>query len=93
MNSSVTVSNTLRKKIKKLAADLDSTQGEIVTQAIAMFEESLRDNKITHNSKARDIMKSATQNNPKLAWRKKIRETLSKPGIDLETFNIQIRDD
>jgi hypothetical protein len=93
MNSSVTISNELRKKIKKLAAQLDSTQGEIVEQAISIFEKTQQNKVSIHDEKARNIMKQATENNSKLAWRKKIRESLSSSGIDLEEFNIQIRDD
>ncbi|MHA1519875.1 MAG: hypothetical protein ACTSVZ_12920 [Promethearchaeota archaeon] len=89
MNSSITVDNDLRKKIKKLAAELDTTQGDIVAQAIQKFEDTLRNSNETHNTIARDIIKSATSDNPKLKWRKHIREKCLQPGIDIEELEIR----
>ena len=89
MNSSITVDNNLRKKIKKLAAELDTTQGDIVAQAILEFEAKLGKNIEKHNSIARNIIKLAISDNPNLKWRKKIREKFIQPGIDIENFEIR----
>ena len=92
MNSSVTISNELRKKIKMLAAKLDSTQGEIVEQAIELFEENIQEMSSYKDNNAREFMKKATTNNPNLQWRKEIREKLKAPGADLEEFKIELND-
>ncbi|MHA1673522.1 MAG: hypothetical protein ACTSYI_07830 [Promethearchaeota archaeon] len=89
MNSSITVDANLRKKIKKLAAELDTTQGDIVAQAIFDFEANLGKTFKKQNDIARNIMKSATFDNPKLKWRLNIREKCSRPGIDIEELEIR----
>jgi hypothetical protein len=89
MNSSITVNNNLRKKIKKLAAELDTTQGDIVAQAILEFEAKLEKKNTTHNKIARNIIKSAISDNPSLEWRKKTREKFMQPGIDIEELEIR----
>ncbi len=89
MNSSITVDANLRKKIKKLAAELDTTQGDIVAQAILDFEANLGKTFEKQNDVARNIMKSTTLDNPKLKWRQNIREKCSRPGIDIEELEIR----
>ncbi len=89
MNSSVTIDDNLRKKIKKLAAELDTTQGDIVFRAIAEFEKKLNIDVKQHNKIARTIIQSAISDQPQLRWRKKIREKLLQPGIDIDELEIR----
>ena len=42
MNTTVTVDNETRRRLKRLAAVLDETQGNIVRRAVALLESRLR---------------------------------------------------
>lgn len=88
MVSSVTVDDALRKKIKKLAAELDTTQGEIVAQAIFLFERTLGYESHTPDPESRKIMREAAIRRKDISWRKKIREALQKPGLNIEDVRI-----
>ena len=41
------------------------------------------------DTEARKRMKAEIENNPKLEWRRNIREKLSAPGIDIEELEIR----
>lgn len=89
MVSTITVSDELRRKIKRLAALLDTTQSKIVERAIELFErEVVAKEKITKVSpKIKRILKEARkkveEEDPDwLEVSKKIEES----SIDIEEF-------
>ena len=88
MPSSVTVDDDLRRKIKKLAAELDTSQGEIVSRAIALFEKEIGFESNTPNPKARKIMRKAAVKRKNISWRKEIRKALKKPGLTVDDVRI-----
>jgi predicted transcriptional regulator len=83
MASSVSVDNNLRKRIKKLAADLDTSQGDIITKAIDLLEQMIQNQTkiIDHPSKA--IMASAAEKRKEIKWRQEIRKKLEAPGLPI----------
>ncbi len=90
MDSSITVDNLLFKKIKKLAAELGTTQSEVVERALEEFEKMILNSKhYPPDTEARKLMKAEVDNNPKLEWRRSIREKLSSPGIDIDELEIR----
>lgn len=88
MASSVTVEDKLRKKIKRIAAELDTTQGDVISRAVRLLEENIHRKKEPLPSKAREIMKEAAVKARKDKKRQKIREKLSKPGIGIDDIKI-----
>ncbi len=88
MPSSVTVDKKLRKRIKMIAAELDTTQGEVIEKAMTVFEKTLQKNIDTQNIKARKIMKSAAIKLKHDKDRQQIRNSLSKPGIEIDELKI-----
>ncbi|UCE14536.1 MAG: hypothetical protein JSV04_04995 [Candidatus Heimdallarchaeota archaeon] len=88
MPSSVTVDENLRKKIKKLAAELDTTQGDIISRAIGLFEKEIGVKGYSPNPKAREIIKKAVNQRKNLQWRKTIRKALKTPGPLIEDMRI-----
>jgi hypothetical protein len=88
MPSSVTVDENLRKKIKKLAAELDTTQGDIISRAIGLFEKEIGLKGYAPNPKAREIIQKAVNKRKNLQWRIKIRQALRSPGPLIEDMRI-----
>ena len=88
-NKPISIDDNLQKKIKKLAAELDTTQSDIVARAITEFESRLGNYTEGHNQIAWNIIKSAISGKPKFAWRKKTRERLTQPGIDIGELEIR----
>jgi len=88
MPSSVTVDDALRRKIKKLAAELDTTQGEIVSRAIELFEKTLSAESYSPDPEARRLISEAAKRRQDIPWRKKVREALRKPGPHIEDLRI-----
>ncbi len=85
--TSVTISEKLRKRLKKLAAEYDTTQGEIIERALDMMEGkkpntkdiSKKDNEIEnilHKSS-----QEVRQKDPRL---KRIHEILEADGISID---------
>ncbi|MHA2030605.1 MAG: hypothetical protein ACW99A_12720 [Candidatus Kariarchaeaceae archaeon] len=89
MTSSVTVDKNLRKRIKKIAAELDTTQGDVIEKAVDAFEKSLQKDASTQNQRARDIMKKAANKCKNDKTRQKVRAALSEPGIDIDEIRIE----
>ena len=87
MPTSVTIDENLRKKIIKLADELDLSQEDILKQAVEMFEEQLAREE-SRDETARALMKQAAEKRKCIEWRKKIRAHLSKPGIDIDDVRI-----
>ncbi len=87
MTTSITVDDELRKKVKRLAAELDTTQGEIIRQAIEEFEVKFRKTE-TRNEIAVETMQKASEKRKNIPWRKEIKEKLCKPGIDIDELRI-----
>ncbi len=85
--TSVTISEELRKRLKKLAAKYDTTQGKIIEMALDLIENkinitgegSLKNEKF--NKILDEISQKARNENPNL---KKRREILEKEGISID---------
>ena len=88
MPSSVTVDEDLRKKIKKLAAELDTTQGDIISRAIGLYEKEIGMRGYSPNPKAREIIQKAANKRKNIQWRKTIRNALKSPGPLIEDMRI-----
>ncbi len=88
MPSSVTVDDELRRKLKKLAAELDTTQGEIISQAVKLYEKELGKRQYTVIPEARKAIKTAVNSRITLQWRREIRNALQKPGPQIEDLRI-----
>ena len=88
MPSSVTVDENLRRKIKKLAAEFDTTQGDIISRAIGLFEKEIGVTGYSPNPKAREIIQKAVDKRKDLQWRKTIRDALKTPGPLIEDMRI-----
>jgi len=84
----VTVDDELRKKIKKLAAELDTTQGDIISRAVGLFEKEIGVKLYSPNPKAREIIQRAVNKRKNLQWRKAIRNALKAPGPLIEDMRI-----
>ena len=84
MTSSVTIDDELRKKIKKLAAELDTTQENIVEQAIELLEMKLSTRPDEQDPKAREIIQKAVEKRKDIPWRKKIRKAIQSPRIEMD---------
>ena len=85
--TSVTISEELRKRLKKLAAKFDTTQGKIIEMALDLIENKLsyvKKVKITNekvNKILNEISQEVQRKNPNL---KKRREALKKEGISID---------
>ncbi|MHA1266801.1 MAG: hypothetical protein ACTSRS_16310 [Candidatus Helarchaeota archaeon] len=85
--TSVTIPEELRKRLKKLAAKYDTTQGKIIEMALNLMENknnnlealSIKNEKV--NNLLTQISERARKRNPKL---KKRREILEKEGITID---------
>lgn len=88
MTTSVTIDDELRKKIKKLAAELDTTQGNIVEQAIELLEWKLSTEPDEQDPKAREIIQRAVEKRKDIPWRKKIRKAIQRSGIEIDEMRI-----
>ncbi len=88
MPSSVTVDDELRKKLKKLAAEMDTTQGEIILRAVSLYEKEIGRERYSANPKARKAIKAAVRKREKIQWRKEIRTALQTPGPQIEEMRI-----
>ena len=88
MPSSVTVDDELRKKLKKLAAELDTTQGEIISRAVSLYEKEIGTTLYSPDPKARKAIQRAVKKRDELLWRKKIRKTLQSPGPQIDEMRI-----
>ena len=90
MVSSITVDDELRRKIKKIAAELDTTQGDVVAQAINLFAQFLNEGVDSPNPEARKFVRKAVDLRKAISWRETIRKTLKKPGPDIDEFRIAV---
>ncbi len=88
MPSSVTVDDELRKKLKKLAAELDTTQGEIISRAVSLYEKEIGLKLYSPNPKARKVIQRAVKKRKELQWRKLIRKALQSPGPQIDEMRI-----
>ncbi len=88
MPSSVTVDDDLRKKLKKLAAELDTTQGEIISRAVSLYEKEIGTHLYSPDPKARKIIQRAVKKRDEILWRKKIRKSLQSPGPQIDEMRI-----
>lgn len=88
MPSSVTVDDELRKKLKKLAAELDTTQGEIISRAVSLYEKEIGIKLYSPNPKARKAIQRAVEKRKELQWRKLIRKALRSPGPLIDEIRI-----
>ena len=55
--SSVSVDDAIRKRIKKIAAELDTSQGEVVALGVDLLEKTLQQTKANPEHPARKIIK------------------------------------
>jgi len=89
MASTVTVRDSVRHKIKRLVALLDTTQGDIVEQAIKLFESKILATKKENikNRKVKRILEEAEkiveQDDPEWAETTKI---IKSAQIDIDEF-------
>ncbi|MHA1236344.1 MAG: ribbon-helix-helix protein, CopG family [Candidatus Hodarchaeales archaeon] len=88
MPSSVTVDDELRKKLKKLAAELDTTQGDIISQAVSLYEKEIGLKLYAPDPKARKVIQRAAKQQKDIQWRKLIRKALLSPGPQIEEMRI-----
>ena len=88
MPSSVTVDDELRKKLKKLAAELDTTQGEIVSRAVSLYEKEIGTKLYSPDPKARKVIQRAVKKREEIQWRKLIRDALQSPGPQISEIRI-----
>jgi len=85
--TSVTISEKLRKRLKKLAAEYDTTQGEIIERALDMMEgKKLNTKDLAKNDKEIEnilnkISQEVRQKDPRL---KRIHEILEADGISID---------
>ena len=83
--TSVTIPEELRKKLKKLAAKYDTTQGKIIEMALNLMENKMVEKISKKNKKVEKILneisKKIRKNDQEL---KKRREKLEKKGISIE---------
>ncbi|MHA1379180.1 MAG: hypothetical protein ACTSRG_12430 [Candidatus Helarchaeota archaeon] len=83
--TSVTIPEELRKKLKKLAAKYDTTQGKIIEMALNLMENKMVEKITEKNKKVEKILKEISQkirkNDQELNKR---REKLEKKGISIE---------
>lgn len=89
MVSSVAIDDSLRQKLKMLAAKYDTTQAEIIRRAILLLETKEVINQEQVAATVKKELEKATilvyKNNPR---RKRIVGILSKPGIDIDDMRI-----
>lgn len=90
MASSVTVDDELRKKIKKLAAEHDTTQGEIIKIAIELYEKASKQMRNEIIPEARSIIKQDLERHEREDWKKEIRKKLTAPGIDIDEMRMEV---
>ncbi len=90
MVSSVTIDDELRRKIKKIAAILDTTQGEVVARAITLFEQQMGNESYAPHPEARNYIQKAALLRQDISWRIKIRNALKKPGPDIDDIRISL---
>ncbi|OLS22340.1 MAG: hypothetical protein HeimC3_31390 [Candidatus Heimdallarchaeota archaeon LC_3] len=88
MPSSITVNDKLRRKIKKIAAELDTTQGEVVAKAIDQFEINFFVKNYIPIPEARKLIRDSYLKRKNIKWRKTIRNALSKPGPTIDEMRI-----
>ena len=88
MPSSVTVDDELRRKLKKLAAELDTTQGEIILRAVSLYKKERGKERHSANPRARKAIKAAVRKRENLQWRRKIRTALQTPGPQIDEMRI-----
>ena len=88
MPSSVTVNDELRKKLKKLAAELDTTQGEIISSAVNLYEKEIGLKLYTPDPKARKVIQRAVKKQKDIQWRKLIRKALQSTGPQIDEMRI-----
>lgn len=88
MPSSVTVDDELRKKLKKLAAELDTTQGEIIGRAVSLFEKEIGIKLYSPDPKARKVIQRAVKKRKELQWRMIIRTALQSPDPQIDEMRI-----
>ena len=88
MPSSVTVNDELRKKLKKLAAELDTTQGEIISSAVNLYEKEIGLKLYTPDPNARKAIQRAVKKQKDIQWRKLIRKALQSPGPQIDEMRI-----
>lgn len=90
--SSVTIDDKLRIRIKLLAAKFDTTQGEIINQAVTLFEETKNQLDDTAIESSREIIKKDLLKHKTPTWRKKIRAKLQESGIDIDDLRIELNE-
>ncbi|MGQ4834194.1 MAG: hypothetical protein ACP6IS_09925 [Candidatus Asgardarchaeia archaeon] len=93
MVSTITVSDEIRRKIKRLAALLDTTQNKIVEQAISLFEQEImaRKREKKMKSKVFKILEEAERKveSEDPEW-KEITRKIEKSNIEIENFISEI---
>lgn len=90
MNTTVTVDDETRRRLKRLAAVLDETQGRIVRKAVALYESQLNA-KTTHRKVPRRVLEeleraSTTIRGRDARWAK-VSEVIEHAAIPLEEFS------
>lgn len=89
MVSTISVSDEIRRKIKKLATYLDTTQNKIVEKAIELLEKEIltKSRKVTTNKKIKKILEDARlkieKEDPEWA---KISKIIKKASTDIDEF-------
>lgn len=91
MVSYVAIDDVIRQKLEMLAVKFDTTQAEIIRRAIWLFEMKEVINQEQIPPRVKKELEKATalvyKNNPR---RKRIIDTLNKPGIDIDDLRITL---
>lgn len=80
--------DSLRRRIKQLAAILDTSQGEVVARGVDLLEKTLQKQPDHNEHPARKIMKEAADQRKEITWRQSIREKLREPGLPIDEIII-----
>jgi predicted DNA-binding protein len=90
LNTTVTVDEDTRRRLKRLAATLDETQGSIVRKALALYETRLKGRSVQRRVSrrvAQELKKASTtirKKDPKWAM---VSEVMEQDAMSIEEFS------
>lgn len=89
MTTTVTVDDDTRKKLKRLAAVLDATQGEVIERALRLYEDQVLGRR-SRRKISRRVVKALTEASLKirrsdLEWAR-ISKTIDSAAVSVEEF-------
>lgn len=89
MTTTVTVDDDVRKKLKRLAAVLDATQGEVIERALRLYEEQVMGQR-SKRKISRSVLEALKEASSKIRhsdpkWAR-ISRTIEDTSVSLEEF-------